>query len=144
MRTLIDTSCIIAALCAWHEHHEATRAEVERCGGDDASLLVAAPSLVEAFAVLTRLPAPHRLSVEDAWRILESNWEDAEVIALTASEYWRVLKDCRKGGISGGHVYDAVIAACAKKAHADQILTWNDKHFAWFQGLFSVKTPSRC
>lgn len=134
---------MIAVLCSWHEHHEATRMEVERSGRPGASILLAAPSLIETYAVLTRLPAPHRLSVQDAWTLLDSNWKEAEVIALTASEYWRVLRDCQGEGIAGGTVYDAVIAACARKAHADRILTWNEKHFTRFQGPFSIAPPKR-
>ena len=141
MRTLIDTSCIIAALCSWHEHHEATRTEVERSARAGSTLLLAAPSLIETYAVLTRLPAPHRISSQDAWTLLDANWAEVEVIALTATEYWRVLRDCRSEGISGGPAYDAVIAACARKGHADRILTWNEKHFGRYQGSFSIETP---
>ena len=138
----MDTSCMVSALCSWHEHHEATRAEVERSvrGG---ALLIAAPSLIEAYAVLTRLPAPHRISAQDGWTLLDANWGEAEVIALTAAEYWRVLRDCQREGVTGGPAYDAVIAACAGKGHAARILTWNEKHFVRYQGSFAIETPKR-
>lgn len=142
MRTLIDTSCMVSALCSWHEHHEVTRAEVER-SGRGGSVLLAAPSLIEAYAVLTRLPAPHRISAQDAWTLLDANWGEGEVIALSAMEYWRVLRDCQTEGVTGGPAYDAVIAACARKGHVDRILTWNEKHFSRYQGSFSVEAPKR-
>lgn len=78
---------MVAALCGWHEHHETTRKEVERLSQTRAALVLAAPSLVETFAVLTRLPILHRLSPEDAWTLLEGNWGEVALIALTASEY---------------------------------------------------------
>lgn len=142
MRTLIDTSCMVSVLCSWHEHHEFTRAEVER-SGRGGTLLVAAPSLIETYAVLTRLPTPHRISAQDAWTLLDANWGEGDVIALTATEYWRVLRDCQTEGVTGGPAYDAVIAACARKARVDRILTWNEKHFIRYQGSFAVEVPKR-
>ena len=29
-RFLLDTSCLVAAVCSWHMHHEATAAEISR------------------------------------------------------------------------------------------------------------------
>ena len=37
-------------------------------------MIVAAPALVEAYAVLTRLPPPHRLSPQTALTLLENNF----------------------------------------------------------------------
>jgi predicted nucleic acid-binding protein len=102
--------------------------------------VLAAPTLVEAYAVLTRLPPPHRLSGHDAWTLLESNWAETEAITLAASEYWRLLRGCRDEGVSGGQVFDAVIAACARKARAEMLLTWNVAHFARFRH-FLVRAP---
>lgn len=134
---------MVAALCSWHEHHEATRIEVERSARTGGTLLLAAPSLIETYAVLTRLPAPHRISSQDAWTLLDANWGEGEVIALTATEYWRMLLDCQGEGITGGPVYDAVIAACARKGRADRILTWNEKHFSRYRGSLAIETPKR-
>lgn len=103
-------------------------------------MVLAAPTLVETYAVLTRLPPPHRLSAHDAWTLLESNWTGTELIALAASEYWRLLEECRGEGISGGQVFDAVIAACARKARAEVLLTWNVAHFARFRH-FLARAP---
>jgi hypothetical protein len=49
-------------------------------------MIVAAPALTEAYAVLTRLPPPHRLSPQTALTLLENNFfKLATVIALTAN-----------------------------------------------------------
>jgi hypothetical protein len=32
-------------------------------------------------------------------------------------------------GLAGGRVYDGCIAACARKGKADEVLTWNARHF---------------
>jgi len=91
--------------------------------------------------VLTRLPPPHRLSGHDALVLLESNWGRVNVVTLTAPEYWRLLRECRDDGVSGGQVYDAVIAACARKARAQTLLTWNLDHFHRFRNELTVSAP---
>jgi len=56
---------MIAAVCSWHEQHEAAANEIERRLAGRAKMIVAAPALVEAYAVLTRLPPPHQCSRTD-------------------------------------------------------------------------------
>lgn len=102
---------------------------------------MAAPSLVETYAVLTRLPPPHRLSTHDAWRLLDANWGDSDVFALSASEYWRVIRESHDNGIHGGRVYDAVITACARKAGARTLVTWNLGHFHGLDASVDVVAP---
>lgn len=142
IRTLLDTTCLVAALCAWHEHHEATRTDLERRLRARERLVVAAPSLVESYAVLTRLPPPHRLSAHDAWRLLDGNWSGSDVVALSVSEYRRVIRDSRDNGVHGGRVYDAVIAACARKAGARTLVTWNLAHFHGLDASVDVVAPA--
>ena len=139
---LPDTSCLIALLCSWHEHHEATLREMNRRRRSGDTLVLAAHSLLETYAVLTRLPYPFRLSEQDAARLLEENFSKTEVISLSAAQYWRVLRTCREKRISGGQAYDSVIAACAQKAKANLLLTWNYDHFARFQDKdLIIETP---
>ncbi len=45
-----------------------------------------APALVEAYAVLTRLPSPHRLSPADAWKLVKVNFvENSRIVALSSA-----------------------------------------------------------
>ena len=55
----VDTSVVIAAFATWHESH--ARALSSRCG---AALRCRRPCALEMYAVLTRLPAPHRVAPE--------------------------------------------------------------------------------
>ena len=93
--------------------------------------------------MLTRLPAPHRLSPADAYTILEANWGSCEIVGLTPQEHWRFLAACRDGGVGGGLTYDAAIAACARKCKAGLLLTWNTAHFERFGDDFEVRAPAR-
>ncbi len=101
-------------------------------------MILASPSLVEAYAVLTRLPPPHRVSPADALALLEANFMSAgKSVALDAASYRSLLKQAPAGGIAGGRTYDAVIAACASKGNASVLLTFNAAHFESlpFEGL---------
>ena len=132
-RVALDTSCLIALVCDWHEHHPATLAAVEGRLEAGARLALAAPALVETYSVLTRLPAPQRLSPADALDLLSQNFEaKADSVALAADEYWSLLRGAPTIAVYGGRIYDAVIAACARKAKARELLTLNLKHFESF------------
>lgn len=127
----VDTSCIVAAVCAWHSHHLRAAAEIERRIGAREHLATAAHALAETYAVLTRIPAPYRLSPADALALLEGNFIDgAQIVALDAGGYRALLRRASKEGISGGRTYDALIAECALQAKAAVLLTFNAAHFA--------------
>jgi toxin FitB len=129
---LLDTSCLVSAVCAWHIHHETTRQEIERRDAAGEELVLAAHSLAEAYSVLTRLPEPHRLRPDDALALIEANWGETRLVALAGSDYRAALRRCRDVGIGGGAVYDALIAASARKARVATLVTWDLEGFERF------------
>ncbi len=138
---LCDSSCLIAALCSWHEHHDRTKGEIEARAASRHKLVLAAHSLSETYAVLTRLPPPYRLRGADARSLLEANWANNETAHLTGPEIWRALKVAEGRGVSGGRIYDALIAFAAMKAKVQTLITWNVKNFALFRDEIEVATP---
>jgi predicted nucleic acid-binding protein len=93
-------------------------------------MIVAAPALIEAYSVLTRLPAPHRLSPADASSLIELNFvRTVKVVTLGPEDYASILRGAPAAGISGGRIYDAIIAACAHRGNAQELLTLNESHF---------------
>ena len=93
-------------------------------------MVIAGPALIEAYSVLTRLPAPHRISPADAHRLLETNFiKGVQLVVLGAAAYKSFLRGAADDGIAGGRVYDAIIAACARKAKVQTLLTFNTNHF---------------
>lgn len=91
---------------------------------------MAAPALVEAFAVLTRLPPPYRIAPANALFLLESNFmSDRRLIFLSDSAYKSLLRESAGLAIAGGRIYDAIIAKCAVQAGANALLTLNERHF---------------
>ena len=127
---LPDTSCMVAAVCSWHEHHERAVLAIESRLNRRERMVVAAPALIEAYSVLTRLPAPYRISPDDALSLLEENFIRAvKVVALPPEDYGAILRGAPLAGISGGRIYDAIVAACARRGNARTLLTFNDSHF---------------
>jgi predicted nucleic acid-binding protein len=96
---------------------------------DGDEIVVPCHALAEAYAVLTRLPPPNRLSTSDAFAVLEGSWRNREAAALDAGAYWSVLESAAAEEIHGGSLYDALIVAAARQAGATVILTWNTAHF---------------
>ena len=140
-RFVCDSSCLVATVCGWHEHHTPTVAEIERRLQQGHELAIASHSLIETYAVLTRLPPPSRLAPSIAMTLLEANWGDAPVICLNAAETWRALQTAEGLGVAGGQTHDALIAACAEKSGASTLLTWNVRHFARFANRLRVIAP---
>ena len=52
-----------------------------------------------------------------------------QIIALDENEYFQALSSLSSSGITGGTVYDGLLAQCALKAKVDIIYTWNVRHF---------------
>ncbi len=124
----VDTSCMVACVCSWHAHHAQATAEIEQRLAAHEKMVTAAHALAEAYAVLTRLPPPHRLSPSDASALIEANFFD-NAVALDANGYRALLRRVGKEHIAGGQTYDALIAACALKTKAATLLTFNARHF---------------
>ncbi|MCP4041663.1 MAG: type II toxin-antitoxin system VapC family toxin [Gammaproteobacteria bacterium] len=126
----VDTNIIVAGLLSWHEHHAAARSSLNNILSSSALLVVPSPALIEAYAVITRLPAPHRLSSQDAHEVLYGTfYSAARIVALDESEIWGLLGSLDSLQVTGGRSYDAHIVACAIKGRADCLLTFNTRDF---------------
>ena len=122
---------MIAALLSWHMHNAAAAGEIERRLARGEGLVLAAPTLVETYSVLTRFPPGRRLAPENAQALIEGTFvaRAIEIVALDPDSYWRLISDAPRQGTTGGRIYDAVIVACALSAQVDTILTFNDRQF---------------
>lgn len=130
----MDTSCLIAAFCQWHEHNTATLAEVTRRIDQGSTLAIAAHSLLETYSVLTRLPAPRRLPSDQALALIQANLAHHKILAIEPRDYWKLLQTCSDKGWTGGVVYDALVAALAESHGIPEILTHNQRDFARLVG----------
>lgn len=127
MKWLADTSVLVPVFIPGHVHHERSfqlfsRANVE-------SAVCAAHSIAEVYATITRLPGKHRASGQQAVTFLEMIQERFSFVALDVADYLATIREAAALGIVGGTSYDALVAACALKAKADVLYTWNLGHF---------------
>lgn len=102
-----DTSVLVPAIVTWHPRHEDSRRAVTET-------VTALPShvLVETYSVLTRLPAPHRLSPAIAGQAVAGI--GLEVLTLPGAAQIDMLGSLAEEGVRGGATYDGLVAATAK------------------------------
>jgi predicted nucleic acid-binding protein len=111
----VDTSVVIAAFASWHESHPAAAALVAE------GPALPAPCALEAYAVLTRMPPPHRVAGAIVREFLRRAFP-AEHLVLSPDRSSRIVDGLVEAGISGGASYDAVIAMIAD-AHGRELVT---------------------
>lgn len=144
MKILFDTSVLVAALVASHPHHSRAFPWLKKAKEQEIELLISSHTVAELYAVLTTLPVSPRITPGLAWRLIhESVLACATVTALSSSDYQSTIKRMSEIGISGGVVYDALIAKAAQKAGAERILTFNVTDFkrAWPEGAVHISAP---
>ena len=127
-REAIDTTVVVAGLLSWHENHELARKALERSLAAE-RLVWPAPTLIEAYAVMTRLPSPHRLSPADAAALLRDTFAGVATVTLDGDEVWQLIHILETNQVTGGRSYDGHILACARKAGAHKMLTLNERDF---------------
>ena len=130
MKAFFDTSALVPVFYGDHVHHEASlRLFIQF---DKSTGCCGAHSLVEVFSTLTRMPGKHRISAEQAMLFIGSIRERLTLVALNGNESVDALEAAVAQGVVGGSIYDAMLAHCAIKAHADTIYSWNVRHYAQF------------
>lgn len=127
MKWFFDTSVLVPALLPDHVHHPRSFAAFAAASRKNAGC--AAHSLAEAYATLTRYPGKQRLSAESAALLVQEIGNRLTLVWLDGDEYLAAINRIAAMGIVGGAVYDALIAACVRKAKADVLYTWNTAHF---------------
>lgn len=110
MNDTCDTSVLVAALAHWHPRHEDAKAALEE-------RIEAIPThvIVECYSVLTRLPAPHRISPGTAGAALSGI--DLPLLAPPDRAYPDLVSTLAGSGIPGGAIYDALVATTARHHH---------------------------
>jgi predicted nucleic acid-binding protein len=88
-----------------------------------------AHSVAEAYSTFTRYPGKERMSAEAASLVVQEIEHRFTLVWLDADEYCAAIRRMAQLGIVGGAVYDGLVAACARKAGAEHLYTWNVRHF---------------
>jgi len=128
--TAVDASLLVAALLTWHESHATAFASLSGLLAGGTEIVLPAPALVEAYAIMTRLPATHRLSPADAFAVLDGSLHGGcRLVDLPAARSWSVLEALAERGEMGDAAADAVIVECAHLGGAERLLTLRPEAF---------------
>ncbi|WP_291982602.1 PIN domain-containing protein [Luteitalea sp.] len=114
----VDTSVMVAAFASWHEGHTAAAAVVA------GRPRIPAHVVIETFSVLTRLPPPHRAPADVVEAFLAHCLGEAPLV-LPARSHLGLIEMASREGLTGGAVYDALIAATV--LHAGATLVTRDQ-----------------
>jgi len=130
MKVFCDTNVLVAAFLQGHPQHNAARPVLERVKAGKDKGVMAAHSLAEAYAVLTRLPGAGQVAPTVAWQLISENvLKNFTVVSLTSTEYADTLEKAAANGVEGGKTYDTLLLAAAAKSGAERIYTLNTRHF---------------
>jgi predicted nucleic acid-binding protein len=122
-----DTSVLVAATLTHSPHH--LRSSELYSSAERRRAYCAAHTLAEVYATLTAFPGKHRMDGDQALMVLEEIATKLTAVTLEPAEYLSAITGAVTQQITGGTIYDALIAQCALKAKATIIYTWNVDHF---------------
>jgi len=127
MRDFFDTSVLVASFHGGHVHHPASirllsaATPKQSCCG--------LHTLAEVYATMTALPVRPPIPPEQALLFVEEVRNRLAVVSLSEDEYVEAIRAASDHGFSSGRVYDSLLLRCAAKSKAQNIYTWNIKHF---------------
>jgi predicted nucleic acid-binding protein len=143
VKILFDTSVLVAAMVESHPHHALALPWLQRVQQKSEVGVLAAHTLAELYAVLTRLPVHPRIPPSVAVQLIRTNvLTICKVVALSGDDYITLLDHLANVGIMGGAVYDAVLLHTAQKANVDQIVTLNESDFRRVYPLLADRVVS--
>jgi predicted nucleic acid-binding protein len=126
---------VIAALSSWHEQHAVAAAALRDISS------VPAHVLVEAYAVLTRLPGGVAVPATTAADVLSRRFGDSP-LTLPDEERAAVIARLADAGAFGGATYDGLVALEAA-AHGEALVTLDRRAQGTYQRSESSSGRSR-
>lgn len=130
MKVAFDTSVIIAGTHDNHPHHHRAIVWIDAVLEQRVTGLLTWHALAEIWSVLTRLPAPLRLSPAQAMHVVRRVQGVFELHQLEPSVYSEALQRCTDRGFFSGVVFDALHLVGAEHAGAEAIVTFNGADFS--------------
>ena len=106
-----------------HLHYLQSRRLLAAASPDSA--FCGAHSLAEVYSTLTKAPMRPRIGPAHASLLVGEITQKVTAIALTVEEYSKSIEQAALQAVSGGTIFDYLLAQCALKSGAEVIYTWN-------------------
>lgn len=132
MKTLVDSSVIVAALVADDSGHEAATQWIATEQEAGTRLFISDHTLAEVYASITKGQYDEtKLSEREARDVIVALLNLFEAVIPTGPrDYLAAIDACVERGLRSGAVYDAVHLRAAKRERIKRIVTFNGRHFA--------------
>ena len=137
MKIFFDTSVLGPALIKVMPNHPRAAPWLERVRTGQDVMVVSNHNLAELYSFLSRIPLKPPIPALAIWKLIaETVLPLSEVVTLTVTDYRETIERMATAGLTGGIVYDALIARAAEKAKVDKLVTFNVAHFreVWPEG----------
>jgi predicted nucleic acid-binding protein len=130
VRIGVDTSVLVATMHANHPLH-AVAASWVVAGVESDELIVCHHSVLECYAVLTRLPRGWRTTGDEARRLIDETVRRNMTLAdFDPTWVWGCVDWMADSRTVGGRSYDAFVADVLRRAEIEAIATFNISHFS--------------
>lgn len=137
----LDSSVIVAALRSIDDRHDQAMRSLQRALEDPEKIVVPVHSVVETYAVITRIPPPHRMAPADAESLLRKTFASIKLAPLSSRSLWPLLGALAGAELGGGITYDAIILRSAEDAGATVLLTLNPEDYERLSPRLEIRTP---
>lgn len=137
----LDTSVLVAAFIEGHPHHAASFKLFSRASRQSAAC--SGHALAEFYATMSALPQRPALEPDQVNSLVLEIVARLKVVTLDEKDYLRAVRQTSDQGWVSGRIYDALHLACAEKARANILYTWNLKHFKPLSAasIQDIRTP---
>jgi len=142
MRIGVDSSVLVAAMHANHPLHAVAASwAVNTLDSDE--LVITHHTVLECYAVLTRLPGALRVTGDEARRLLEGTVRANMTVADFRPDWMWDLIDWMSGRhVAGGRSYDAFAFDVLRRAGVERFATFNTAHFRDLDPKILLVDPS--
>lgn len=135
---LIDSNVLVATLVGDHKHNGPSTEMV--ISSDPLKTVLAAHTIAETYAVLTRPKLSFRMTAQEAWSQIEPIAKRFRVAALTPPQTLDAIRRFSALG-TGPRLYDFLIGVTGETYGAHTIVTWNTRDFAGLFPQLRIVTP---
>lgn len=143
MKIGVDSNVIVAGVHTNHPLHAIAADWLIRNISLN-ELIVAHHTVLEAYAVLTRLPGQFKINSAEAKQLLETTIRPNMRIAdFSADTIWDYIDFMVNQTSLGGNSYDCFIFRILENAGVETIATFNTSHFHKFTSIVKIIDPSR-